>query len=137
VLATGQANIGNLAKHAIWDRTHLSVVMRIGVLVAVAIACVIIAVLTSAHHADHAALDQERQLFTRAIADHGERVLREMESITNTDRAIRLIRVERNIPWVQQRIDQWLETYFDHEFVFTSMKPTALLTPSLIATGRR
>ena len=118
VLAAGQLNIGNLTRHAIWDRTHFSVVMRVGALVAVAIACVIIAVLTSAYRADEVALDRERQLFSRAVADHGERVLREMESVTNTDRAIRLIRVERNLPWIQQRIGQWLETYFDHEFVF-------------------
>jgi diguanylate cyclase (GGDEF)-like protein len=114
----GQPNIGSVGKHAIWDRTHLSVVMRVGVIVAVAILCVIVAVLTSAHRADEVALDQERQLFTRAIADHGERVLREVESVTSSDRAIRNIRVERNITWIQLRIGQWLETFFDHDFLF-------------------
>jgi diguanylate cyclase (GGDEF)-like protein len=107
-----------LAKPGTLDRTHLSVVTRVGIIVAVAIVCVIVAVLTSAYRADEVALEQERQLFTRAIADHGERVLREMESVTATDRAIHNIRVERNLPWIQQRIGQWLETYFDHEFVF-------------------
>jgi diguanylate cyclase (GGDEF)-like protein len=114
----GQPHIGNVAKHARWDRTHLSVVMRVGLIVAVAIICVIVAVLTSANRADDVALDQERQLFTRAVADHGERVLRELESVTSTDRAIRNIRVERNLIWIQLRIGQWLETFFDHEFVF-------------------
>jgi diguanylate cyclase (GGDEF)-like protein len=110
--------IASLAKPGTWDRTHLSVVTRVGIIVAVAIICVIVAVLTSAYRADEVALDQERQLFTRAVADQGERVLREMESVTATDRAIYNIRIERNLPWIQQRIGQWLETYFDHEYVF-------------------
>ncbi|HET7681716.1 MAG TPA: EAL domain-containing protein [Xanthobacteraceae bacterium] len=114
----GPLNIGSLAKPGSWERTHLSVVTRVGIIVAVAIACVIVAVLTSAYRADEVALEQERQLFTRAIADHGGRVLREVESVTATDRATHNIRVERNLPWVQHRIGQWLETYFDHEFVF-------------------
>ena len=62
--AVGQLNIGSLAKPGSWDRTHLSVVTRVGVIVAVAIVCVIVAVLTSAYRADEVALEQERQLFT-------------------------------------------------------------------------
>ena len=118
LLAADPLNFGSLAKPGAWDRTHFSVVTRIGIIVAVAIVCVIVAVLTSAQRADEVAFDQERQLFTRAIADHGERVLREMESVTATDRAIRNIRTERNLPWIQQRIGHWLETFFDHEYVF-------------------
>ena len=84
--AVGQLNIGSLTMPASRDRTHLSVVTRVGIIVAVAIICVIVAVLTSAYRADEVALEQERRLFTRAIADHGERVLREMETVTTTDR---------------------------------------------------
>jgi diguanylate cyclase len=116
--AVDQLSIGSLARPGIRDRTHLSVLTRVGIIVAVAIICVIVAVLTSANRADEVALEQERQLFSRAIVDHGERVLREMESVTVTDRAVRYIRVERNLRWIQQRLGQWLETYFDHEFVF-------------------
>ena len=116
--AVGQSHIGGLPKHAIWDRAHLSVVVRVGVIVAVAIICVIVAVLTSAHRADEVALEQEQQLFTRAIADHGERVLREVESVTASDRVVKIIRVDRNVAWIQQRLGQWLETFFDHQFVF-------------------
>ena len=118
MLAVGQSHIGGLPKQAIWDRAHLSVVVRIGIIVAVAIFCVIVAVLSSAHRADEVALDKERQLFTRAIADHGERVLREVESVTASDRAVRGIRVDRNLAWIQQRLGQWLKTFFDHQFVF-------------------
>ena len=45
-------------------------------------------------------------------------MLREVESVTATDRAVHNIRIERNLPWIQQRLGQWLETNFDHEFVF-------------------
>jgi diguanylate cyclase len=116
--AVGHFDIGSLAKPGSRERTHLSVVTRVGMIVAVAIVCVVVAVMTSAYRADEVALEQERQLFTRAIADHGGRVLRELESVTATDRAVHNIRVERNLPWIQERIGQWLETYFDHEFVF-------------------
>ena len=95
--AVGQLNIGSLAKPGSWERTHLSVVTRVGIIVAVAIVCVIVAVMTSAYRADEVALEQERQLFTRAIADHGGRVLREIESVTATDRAVHNIRIERNL----------------------------------------
>ncbi|MEA2985283.1 MAG: hypothetical protein QOD94_1537 [Alphaproteobacteria bacterium] len=111
--AVGHLNIGSLAKPGSRERTHLSVVARVGIIVAVAIVCVVVAVMTSAYRADEVALEQERQLFTRAIADHGRRVLREVESVTATDRAVHNIRVERNL-----RIGQWLKTYFNHEFVF-------------------
>jgi len=118
VSAVDQLNMASPAKPASWERTHLSVVTRVGVIVAVAIICVIVAVLTSAYRADEVALEQERQLFTRAIADRGERVLREMETVTTTDRSVRSIPVDRNLSWIQQRIGNWLETYFDHELVF-------------------
>jgi diguanylate cyclase len=116
--AVDQLNIGSLTKPGTRDRTHLSVVTRVGIIVAVAIICVIVAVLTSAYRADEVALEQERRLFTRAIADHGARVLREMETVTTTDRSVRSIPVDRNLTWIQQRIGHWLETYFDHELVF-------------------
>jgi diguanylate cyclase (GGDEF)-like protein len=116
--AADQLDIGSLTKPGTRDRTHLSVVTRVGIIVAVAIICVIVAVLTSAYRADEVALEQERRLFTRAISDHAERVLREMETVTTTDRSVRSIPVDRNLPWIQQRIGHWLETYFDHELVF-------------------
>ena len=49
-----------------------SVVVPIGVIVAVAIVCVVVAALSSAQRADSVALDNERQLFTRALTTQGE-----------------------------------------------------------------
>jgi diguanylate cyclase (GGDEF)-like protein len=106
-----------MRRHTIWDRAHFRIVVPIGVIVAVAIVCVVVAVLSSAQRADEVALDQERQLFTRAIADHGERVLREVESVTTSENALRNIELD-NLSWIQRRIGLWLTTYFDHGFVF-------------------
>jgi len=114
----GPTNSAAASKPATPDRGTFSVIVRIGVIVALAIACVIVAVLSSAERADQVALDQQRQLFMRAISDHGERMLREVESITASDRAVRNIREARDLEWVRQRIGQWLETFYDHQLVF-------------------
>jgi diguanylate cyclase (GGDEF)-like protein len=50
----------------------ISVVVPIGVIVAVAIVFVVIAVLSSAQRANDVALDNEQQLFMRALVDRGE-----------------------------------------------------------------
>ena len=53
-----------------WDRTRLSVLVPLGVVVAVAIVCIVVAALTSAQRADDVALERERQLLIRAIDNH-------------------------------------------------------------------
>ena len=92
----------------------------ISVIVAVAIVCIVVAVLTSARHADDAALEHEQRLFTKAIANHAERVLRELESVATSDQAVRSIRVNFDPAWVQRHIGLWLKTFFDHDFVFVA-----------------
>src|SRR3981189_1551841 len=79
-LAATQSDIGEARKQVGWSHIRLSVVVPIGVIVAAAIVCVVVAVLSSARRADEVALDTERQLFTRALADHGESGPREIES---------------------------------------------------------
>jgi diguanylate cyclase (GGDEF)-like protein len=116
-LAEGQSQIGEIRKDTIWDRAHLSIVVPIAVIVAVAIVCVVVAVLSSAQRANEVALEQERQLFSRAIADHSGRVLREVESAATSENALRNIELD-NLSWIQRRIGLWLTTYFDHGFVF-------------------
>ena len=75
-----------------WDRARLSVVVPIGVIVAVAIVCIVVAVLSSAQRADVVAVDHEKQLFSRAITNYGERVLREVESVASAAATIQNIR---------------------------------------------
>ena len=92
----------------------------IGVIVAVAIVCVVVAVLGSAHRADEVALATERQLFTRALHNHGERMLREVDAVANSEAAYRKIRLNFDSEWVQVYVGQRLQSYFDHHFVFVA-----------------
>ena len=103
-----------------WARPRLSVVIPISVIVAVAIVCIVVAVLTSAHRANEVALEHEKRLFTKAIVNHGERILRELESVAATDQAVRSIRTSFDHDWIQRRIGLWLKNYFDHDFIFVA-----------------
>jgi len=96
----------------------LSVVVPIGVIVAVAIVCIVVAVLSSAQRADVVAVDHEKQLFSRALTNYGERVLREVESVASSEGAIQNIRRSFDPEWAKQRVGRWLETSFDHDYVF-------------------
>ena len=76
-----------------------------------------VAVLSSAQRADVVAVDHEKQLFSRAISNYGERVLREVESVASSDGAIQNIRRSFDPEWAKQRVGMWLGTYFDHDYV--------------------
>ena len=76
----------------------------IGVIVAVAIVCIVVAVLSSAQRADEVALQHEKQLFSRALNNYGERVLREVESVATSQAAIDNLRVAYDPAWARQRV---------------------------------
>ena len=117
-LAPPQTNEGQ----ATAGRYHVrrGVVIPIGVIVAVAIICVVVAVMGSAQRADEVAIATERQLFTRALHNHGERMLREVDAVANSEAAYRKIRLDFDIEWVQVYVGQRLQSYFDHHFVFVA-----------------
>jgi diguanylate cyclase len=100
-----------------WDRVRVNLVVPIGVIVAVAIVCVVLAVLTAAQRADEVSFNREQQQIRQAITNNGERVLRQLESGTETPRATELIRTVYDPQWVQRRIGEWLKTYFKHDVV--------------------
>ncbi|HWF94658.1 MAG TPA: EAL domain-containing protein [Xanthobacteraceae bacterium] len=111
-----------------------SVVVPIGVIVAVAIVCVVVAALSSAQRADGVALDNERQLFTRALTNQGERVLRDISAVATSEAAYRRIRTNFDSDWVQISVGLRLQSFFDHDFVFVTDPSDHLLYASL---GRR
>ncbi len=119
-MAGDRSNIGGPRKHLGWSRLRPSVVVPIGVIVAVAIVCVVVAALGSAQRADDIALDNERQLFTRALTNQGERVLREISAVATSEAAYRSIRVSFDSNWVQISVGQRLQSFFDHDFVFVT-----------------
>ncbi len=132
-MATARSNIGEPRKGG-WSHLRLSVVVPIGVIVAVAIVCVVVAVLSSARRADEVTLDSERQLFSRALATRGERVLREVEGVATSEGAIRRIRIEFDREWVQSHVAARLQSYFEHDFVFVTDASDHFLYATL---GRR
>jgi diguanylate cyclase (GGDEF)-like protein len=100
-----------------WDRARVSLVLPIGVIVAVAIVCVVVAVLTSAQRADEVSFNREQQLIRQAISDNGVRVLRQLDSVAGTPRAAVAIRASYEPQWVARRVGAWLQTYFKHDVV--------------------
>ena len=63
--------------------------MPLGVIVAVAILCIIVAALTSAQRADDVALARERQLLSRAVVNHGEWSLLRLKSAVQSNASVR------------------------------------------------
>ena len=93
-------------------------VVPIGVIVAVAIICIVVAVLSSAEHADTVAIQHEQQMLAGALRSNGERVLRQVESIASSPSAVAHIRDRFDPAWASRRVGHWLETFFDHDAVF-------------------
>jgi len=120
VVPETNARLANKGAQASWDRARLSIVIPISVIVAVAIICVVVAVVSSARRADEVALEHEKRLLSRAIANHGEQFLRELDSVSASEEAVRRIRDQFDRDWVHNRIGLWLKHYFDHEFVFVA-----------------
>ncbi|HMA58620.1 MAG TPA: diguanylate cyclase, partial [Pseudolabrys sp.] len=118
VSAVARPRASDARQYTSWDRARLSVVVPIGVIVAVAIVCIVVAVLSSAQRADVVAIDHEKQLFSRAITNYGERVLREVESVASSTATIQNVRRSFDRVWAKDRVGNWLETYFDHDYVF-------------------
>src|SRR5205809_949112 len=73
---------------------RLSIVVPIGIIVAIAIVCVVIAVVGAAQRADDVSLDAERRIISRALTNHSQRVLRELETVVMSDAAYRKLRID-------------------------------------------
>ena len=102
-----------------WDRARLSVVVPIGVIVAVAIVCIVVAVLSSAQRADEVAIMQELRLFSKAIANSGERSLRKLESVAGANDE-RGGRPDFDRDSLQRLTTNALKSLLDHEYVFVA-----------------
>ena len=117
MLPSAQSQIAGEGKRSRWDQARLNLVVPIGAIVAVAIICVIVAVLTSAHNADELSSIHEQELVEHAITNRAERALRALESSAGTARAAAKIRDGYDPQWIDQRIGGWLETFFSDDVV--------------------
>ena len=114
---------------------RLSILVPIGIIVAVAITCVVIAVLGSAQRADEVALQAEVRLLSRAMSNHSQRVLREVETVVTSDAANREMRINFDAEWVKVYADRRLQSWFDHDLVFLVDPSDRLLYASLGSHG--
>jgi diguanylate cyclase (GGDEF)-like protein len=117
VLPTAQAQIAGGRRRSRWEKTRLSLVVPIGVIVAVAIVCVVVAVLTSAQRADEVSLNREQQLLQEAITGKGVHVLRQLQSAAATAQANAHLHNTTDLQWADRRVGKWLETFYDHDAV--------------------
>ena len=117
MLATARPSAIEHRQLTSWDRARLSVVVPIGVIVAVAIVCIVVAVLSSAQRADSVAIDHERQLLVSALNTQAEQVLREVKSVTGPGLASRNIREKFDADWVERFIGLRLNRFFGHNLI--------------------
>jgi len=96
----------------------LSVVVPIGVIVAVAIVCIVVAVLSSAKRADEVAAVRDKSLLAHALDKFGDGVLREVESVASSQAALRNIRLNFDAAWADRNVGLWLRNNFEHDEVF-------------------
>ena len=112
MVPSARSHIAGESKRSRWDRSRASLVLPIGVIVAVAIVCVIVAVLTSAQRADEVSYNNEQQLVRQAMVDHGLRALHLLQGAAATSVAATKIRDNSDTAWMDKRFGPWLEQYF-------------------------
>jgi diguanylate cyclase (GGDEF)-like protein len=100
-----------------WDRARLNVILPIGAIVAIAIVCIVVAVISSARRADEVSVSTERDLLMVAIKNHSERVLRELDSVARWDSFVHKDTPEFDLTEVEHTISYGLRTYFSHDVV--------------------
>jgi diguanylate cyclase (GGDEF)-like protein len=109
VLPSARLPIAGERKGSRWDQARL--VMPIGVIVVVAILCVIVAVLTSARRADEVAFNTEQQLLAQAVEEHGLHAMHLLEGVAATPSATNRIRNSFDPQWADERVGQWLAKF--------------------------
>jgi diguanylate cyclase (GGDEF)-like protein len=98
-------------------RTRLGILIPLGVVVAVAIVCIVVAALTSAQRANDVALGRERQLLIRAIVNHGEWSLLRLKNVVRSADAVSADDIDQTPSVVQPRFRAWLSPLLDHDLV--------------------
>jgi diguanylate cyclase (GGDEF)-like protein len=101
-------------KQPLWRRARPTGVAPVGLIVALAIACIVFAVLSSAHRADVVALRHERQLFSHALSDKKSQLAAEIEYIAGSKDALQRLWIQLDESWIHQQIGLRLKGQLDH-----------------------
>jgi diguanylate cyclase (GGDEF)-like protein len=118
-----------MRRRGLWDRVRVSAAAPVGLIVAVAIVCIVIAVVTSARRADEVAIKHDEELFLNAIAEQRERVLHEVESVAGTDQAQRNVVDAGSAAWIDRNVAWPLKKHFAHSQVFVLDPADRLIYP--------
>ena len=110
--------LDSLRDWMIGSRPRATGALPLGLVVVVAVVCIVIAVLSAARRADEVELAQERQLFANAIADRGRRVMHELENVTASEDVLLHMHYSFDRFWMHRRVGLRLSAFFEHEHVF-------------------
>ena len=100
-----------------WDQARVRLLVPIGIIVAIAIVCIAVGVLSSAQRADEISAGGEQQSIRRSIDENADRALRHLQSVASMPQAITNIRDHYDPAWVDRRVGQWLETFYSADIV--------------------
>src|SRR5262249_61035246 len=95
-----------------WDEARAGLLVLIGVIVAVAIVSVAVAVLSSAKRANEVSANNQQLLIKGAIGDHAERVLHHLESVAGAPRALSRIHENFDVKWGDHPLGPRLRQHF-------------------------
>ncbi len=117
MLPSAQIPIARETNRSRWDQARVRLLVPIGVIVAIAIVCIAVGVLSSAQRADRISADSEQEAILRSIDENAERSLRHLQSVASMPQAITNIRDSYDEAWIDRRVGQWLETFYNAEIV--------------------
>jgi diguanylate cyclase len=117
VKLSAQPDVAGAGHWSRWDQARLRLIVPIGTIVGIAIIGLVVVILVSARRADEESLKREQQLIQHALKGSGARVLREVESVAATAGATQAIRDSYDASWVERRLGNWLEAFFDHDLI--------------------
>jgi diguanylate cyclase (GGDEF)-like protein len=106
VLPSARLQIAGERKGSRWDQARL--VLPLGAIVVIAIACIVVAVVASARRADEVAFSTQRELIKQSIFEHGQHALHLAEGVTAAPQAVAKIRDGFDPQWIDQQVGSWL-----------------------------
>jgi len=117
VLPSAQMKTDAETNRSRWDHARVRLLIPIGIMVVIAIICIAVGVLSSAQRANRISADSEEQAILRSLDENAERALRHLESVASMPQATAKIRDSYDAAWVDRRVGQWLETFYNADIV--------------------
>jgi diguanylate cyclase len=117
VLPSAQIRTAGETNRSRWDHARIRLLIPIGIMVVVAIIGIAVGVLSSAQRANQISTDNEEQAILRSLDENAARALRHLESVASMPQATAKIRDSYDSAWVDRRVGEWLETFYNGDIV--------------------